>query len=85
MKNPNLKMFYYTSGNTQIRVALTAAMMKLKGAKIPPTIVFPIQLQNQTMRDSCVKGYPQDGLRDVAHPAEPAPPDVPVGGTSTRT
>lgn len=59
LKNPNLKMFYYTSGNTQIRVAFTAAMMKLKGAKIPPQIVFPIQLQNQKVRDSCVKGYPQ--------------------------
>jgi ribose transport system substrate-binding protein len=59
MKNPNLKMFYYTAGNTQIRVAFTAAMMKLKGAKIPPTIVFPIQLQNQRLRDSCTKGYPQ--------------------------
>ena len=59
LKNPKLKMFYYTSGNTQIRVAFTAAMMKLKGAKIPPTIVFPINLQNQRVRDSCVKGYPQ--------------------------
>jgi ribose transport system substrate-binding protein len=59
LKNPNLKMYYYTSGNSQIRVAFTAAMMKLKGAKIPPTIVFPIQLQNQRVRDSCVKGYPQ--------------------------
>ncbi|HZQ65338.1 MAG TPA: substrate-binding domain-containing protein [Gaiellaceae bacterium] len=58
--NPGLKMYYYTSGNTQIRVAFTAAMMKLKGAKIPPTIVFPIQLQDQDKRDSCVKGYPQD-------------------------
>jgi len=60
MKNPNLKMFYYTSGNSQIRVAFTAAMMKLKGAKIPRTIVFPIQLQNQRVRDSCTKGYPQE-------------------------
>lgn len=60
LKNPDLKMFYYTSGNTQIRVAFTAAMMKLKGAKIPPQIVFPIQLQNQRVRDSCVKGYPQE-------------------------
>jgi ABC-type sugar transport system substrate-binding protein len=58
--NPGLKMYYYTSGNSQIRVAFTAAMMKLKGAKIPPTIVFPIQLQNQDKRDSCTKGYPQD-------------------------
>jgi ribose transport system substrate-binding protein len=60
LNNPNLKMWYYTSGNTQIRVAFTAAMMKLKGAKIPPKIVFPIQLQNQRVRDSCVKGYPQE-------------------------
>ena len=58
--NPGLKMYYYTSGNTQIRVAFTAAMMKLKGAKIPAQIVFPIQLQNQRVRDSCVKGYPQE-------------------------
>jgi ribose transport system substrate-binding protein len=60
MKNPDLKMWYYTSGNTQIRVAFTAAMMKLKGAKIPPKIVFPIQLQNQRVRNSCVKGYPME-------------------------
>ena len=60
LNNPQLKMWYYTSGNTQIRVAFTAAMMKLKGAKIPPKIVFPIQLQNQRVRDSCVKGYPQE-------------------------
>jgi ribose transport system substrate-binding protein len=60
LNNPNLKMWYYTSGNTQIRVAFTAAMMKLKGAKIPPQIVFPIQLQDQRKRDSCVKGYPQE-------------------------
>ncbi|TML69455.1 MAG: substrate-binding domain-containing protein [Actinobacteria bacterium] len=60
LNNPKLQMYYYTSGNTQIRVAFTAAMMKLKGAKIPPTIVFPIQLQNQRVRDSCAKGYPQE-------------------------
>jgi ribose transport system substrate-binding protein len=60
LDNPNLQMYYYTSGNTQIRVAFTAAMMKLKGAKIPPKIVFPIELQNQRVRDSCVKGYPQE-------------------------
>jgi ribose transport system substrate-binding protein len=60
LKNPKLQMYYYTSGNTQIRVAFTAAMMKLKGAKIPPKIVFPIELQNQRVRDSCVKGYPME-------------------------
>ena len=44
LKNPKLKVYYYTSGNPQIRVALTADMMKLKHAKIPPTIVFPIPI-----------------------------------------
>lgn len=58
LNNPKLKVYYYTGGNSQIRVALTAGMMKLKGAKIPPTIVFPIQLQNEAKRSSCIKGYP---------------------------
>ena len=53
-------MYYTSSFNSHIRVALTAGMMKLKGAKIPPKIVFPIELQNQRVRDSCVKGYPQE-------------------------
>jgi ribose transport system substrate-binding protein len=59
LKNPKLKIYYYTSGNPQIRVALTADMMQLKGAKIPPTIVFPIKLQQQSKRSMCIKGYPQ--------------------------
>jgi len=58
LKNPNLEMYYTSSFNSHIRVALTAGMMKLKGAKIPPRIVFPIEMQNQRKRDSCVKGYP---------------------------
>ncbi len=60
LKNPKLEMYYTSSFNSHIRVAFTAAMMKLKGAKIPPTIVFPIEMQNQRVRDSCVKGYPQE-------------------------
>jgi ribose transport system substrate-binding protein len=60
LKNPKLEMYYTSSFNSHIRVALTAGMMKLKGAKIPPKIVFPIELQNQRVRDSCVKGYPQE-------------------------
>ena len=60
LKDPKLKMFYTSSFNSHIRVALTAGMMKLKGAKIPPKIVFPIEVQNQRVRDSCVKGYPME-------------------------
>ena len=71
LKNKKLKICYYTSGNPQIRVALTADMMKLAtAAKIPPTIVFPIQLQQQSKRDMCIKGYPPGGLRVLAHPAQ---------------
>jgi ribose transport system substrate-binding protein len=60
LNDPKLEMYYTSSFNSHIRVALTAGMMKLKGAKIPPKIVFPIELQNQRVRDSCVKGYPQE-------------------------
>lgn len=58
LKDPKLQVYYYTGAIEQIRLALTADMMKLAGAKIPPTIVFPIQLQNQAKRSMCVKGYP---------------------------
>jgi hypothetical protein len=60
LHNPKLKVYYYTAGNSQIRVALTSLMMRLKGAKIPPKIVFPIQLQNEAKRTECAKGYPQE-------------------------
>jgi ribose transport system substrate-binding protein len=60
LNDPKLEMYYTSSFNSHIRVALTAGMMKLKGAKIPPKIVFPIEMQNQRKRDSCVKGYPQE-------------------------
>jgi ABC-type sugar transport system substrate-binding protein len=68
--NPNLKAHYYTAGNSQIRVAFTAAMMKLKGAEIPPQIVFPIELQNQADRDSCVEGYPKEASATSLVPVE---------------
>ena len=57
LKDPKLKIFYYTAGNSQIRAALTADMMKLRGAKIPHQIVFPIQMQQQSKRNMCIKGY----------------------------
>jgi len=60
LNDPKLKIYYYSAGNAQIRIALTADMMKLAGAKIPPTIVFPIQLQQQSKRDMCLKGYPAE-------------------------
>jgi ribose transport system substrate-binding protein len=70
LNNPNLKVYYYTGGNSQIRVALTAGMMKLKGAEIPPQIVFPIELQDQAERDSCVEGYPTEASATSLVPVE---------------
>jgi ribose transport system substrate-binding protein len=58
LKDPALKIWYFSAGNPQIRLALTADMMKLAGAKIAPQIVFPIQLQQQSKRNMCLKGYP---------------------------
>ena len=69
LKNPGLKVYYYSAGNSQIRVALTADMMKLAGAKIPPKIVFPIQLQNMATRNTCVAGYPPSGSATSLVPA----------------
>jgi ribose transport system substrate-binding protein len=70
LDNPDLKVYYYTAGNSQIRVALTAGMMKLKGAEIPPEIVFPVELQNQAERDSCVEGYPEEASATSLVPVE---------------
>jgi ribose transport system substrate-binding protein len=58
---PNLKVYYYTGGNWQIRTALTADMMKLKGFDVPPEIVFPIRMQEMSQRTTCVPGYPGEG------------------------
>lgn len=60
LNDPDLKIYYYTGGNWQIRVSLTADMMKLKGFDVPPEIVFPIQLQEQSQRDLCVEGRPAE-------------------------
>ena len=85
LKDPKLKVFYYTAGNSQIRIALTADMMKLAGAKIPPTIVLPIELQNQADAGHVHEGVSTHGIPDLAHPAEPSPPDVSIGGSRTRS
>jgi ribose transport system substrate-binding protein len=68
--NPNLKIYYYTGGNWQVRTALTAGMMKLKGFEVPPTIVFPIAMQEQSARDLCVAGYPSDVSTSSLVPVE---------------
>jgi ribose transport system substrate-binding protein len=41
INNPNFKVFYGAGGGFDSRISLTAAMMHLAGAKIPPAIVVP--------------------------------------------
>ncbi|MCC6615729.1 MAG: substrate-binding domain-containing protein [Anaerolineae bacterium] len=55
--NPNFKIFYSTGGNYQSRIALTAAMMQLHGAELPPEVIIPVQMR-QVDESSCIEGMP---------------------------
>lgn len=59
--NPNFKVFYGSGGNYQSRIALTAAMMKLKGYELPADgIVIPTVLRELT-KGTCNPDVPQEG------------------------
>ena len=49
--NPNYHIWYSAGGNFQSRVAVTASMMYLKGAEIPPEIVVPHVMREVTSAD----------------------------------
>lgn len=51
MANPNFNIWYSAGGNFQSRVAVTASMMSLKGAEIPPEIVVPHVMRKVTAAD----------------------------------
>jgi ribose transport system substrate-binding protein len=51
MNNPNFHIWYSAGGNFQSRVAVTASMMYLKGATIPPEIVVPHVMREVTPAD----------------------------------
>lgn len=55
--NENFKIFYSTGGNYQSRIALTAAMMSLRGAEIDPEIIIPVQMR-QVDETSCIEDMP---------------------------
>jgi hypothetical protein len=48
---PNFNIYYSAGGNFQSRVAVTASMMKLKGAQIPGQIVVPHVMRKVTAAD----------------------------------
>ncbi|MEZ4668221.1 MAG: substrate-binding domain-containing protein [Anaerolineae bacterium] len=58
--NPNFKVFYASGGNYQSRVALTAAMMKLKGYELSPDgIILPTVMRELT-KGTCNPDVPNE-------------------------
>ncbi len=61
INNPNFKVFYASGGNYQSRIALTAAMMKLKGYELPANgIIIPTVMRELT-KGTCNPDVPQEG------------------------
>jgi len=57
--NPNFKIFYGSGGNYQSRIALTAAMMQLKGYELPIDGVILPTVMRQVDESSCNPDMPQ--------------------------
>jgi ribose transport system substrate-binding protein len=57
INNPNFKIFYSQGGNFQSRIALTAAMIKLNGGTISPTIILPAKMR-QASNATCNSKVP---------------------------
>jgi ribose transport system substrate-binding protein len=51
LNDPDFHIWYSAGGNFQSRVAVTASMMKLQGAQIPPEIVVPHVMREITAAD----------------------------------
>jgi ribose transport system substrate-binding protein len=52
LNEPTFRIWYSAGGNFQSRVAVTAAMLALKGAQVPPTVVVP-HVMRQVTEDDC--------------------------------
>ena len=57
INNPNFKIFYSQGGNFQSRIALTTAMIKLQGGKVPSTVILPAKMRQATA-STCNPGVP---------------------------
>ena len=63
MDDPNFHVWYSAGGNFQSRVAVTASMMSLEGAEIPPEIVVPHVMREITADDCNPDSGHTDGVR----------------------
>jgi len=60
INNPNFKIFFASGGNYQSRVALTAAMMKLKGYELPADGIILPTVMRQVDENTCNPDMPQE-------------------------
>jgi ABC-type sugar transport system substrate-binding protein len=60
INNPNFKVFYASGGNYQSRIALTAAMMKLKGYELSPDGIILPTVMRQLGEGTCNPDVPQE-------------------------
>lgn len=58
--NPNFEVYYASGGNYQSRVALTAAMMQLKGYKLPAEGIILPTVMRQLSDGTCNPDVPQE-------------------------
>jgi hypothetical protein len=59
--DPTYNIFYSAGGNFQSRTGVTAAMMALKGAEIPPEVVVPHVMRQVTPAD-CNPDRPNEAV-----------------------
>jgi ribose transport system substrate-binding protein len=60
INNPNFKVFYASGGNYQSRIALTAAMMKLKGMELPAEGIILPTVMRQLTKGTCNPDIPKE-------------------------
>lgn len=58
--NDNFKVFYASGGNYQSRIALTAAMMQLKGYQLPPEGIILPTVMRELSSGTCNPDVPQE-------------------------
>jgi hypothetical protein len=68
LNQPNFKVFYGSGGGFDSRISLTAAMMKLAGASIPPAIVVPDSI-HRLNRSVCNPNLPSQAPASTLVPA----------------
>ncbi|HKZ69041.1 MAG TPA: substrate-binding domain-containing protein [Anaerolineales bacterium] len=60
INNPNFKIFYASGGNYQSRIALTAAMMGLKGYELPADGIILPTVMRELDASTCNPDVPQE-------------------------